>query len=741
MADGGFAADHPPRPDQPFYVAPNFDGATERNTYRAQLIPVACWRVDNIRFEFDSSFVKPEIAAELSLLAVKMKAHPKAPISIFGHADPVGKDDYNKKLSGRRAIAIYAILTRNTDLWEKLYKDPDDHWGLKSVQIMLTALGYDPGPATGFGSGKTTAAVKKFQEDDGTLDHDGDPGPLTREKLFKAYMDKTCVDDTGAAFQLTNDDFLARGADPDGKGDYQGCGEFNPVLIFSNDEEKEFKKPGKTKARNEANSPNRRVVIFLFRPNSIVTPGKWPCPLATEGGEGCTKRFWSDGETRRQNTDKRREYPVTHDTFACRFYDRIAFKSPCETIAPIPLGTTDFKIWNARWEPAEGFCGDKVKLLADTDLPDGDAVQINFTPKQGSSPNLTQQDTQSSGGKIEVEWEIHDVDFKSGATFLDKVELEAKFTAAKAAPATSNLLKVKAMRDTGEETFKRDITWNGFGNHSEFKQKTDQFKTKITANFKIVKSWGATYIDFRSIGFTGRAGGAPFDGHRWGRSTGVNAQAPNEYYDGTAWQPLPAGFTITAANFQAITFHREGSNFVSPNGGTWPEEFTDYDFNSAANVAKRDAWCTETNNRWSDHFILRRSKCTSQKSTRCCVYDTQLELILTPVETFTAADHVVFVAPGNMRANAANWFLDAPNLSTAAHETGHRIDNPDEYKDGATDDTLTGDGAINGIDENCIMGQNMSKVKKRHLHAMVETHKKAIKNTFGRDYDYDTLNK
>lgn len=734
MADGGFAADHPPRPVQPFYVAPNIEGATERNAYRAQLIPVACWRVDNIRFEFDSSFVKPEIAAELALLAAKMKQHPKAPISIFGHADPVGNDDYNKKLSGRRAIAIYAILTRKPDLWEKLYNDKDDHWGLKSIQAMLTALGYD--------SGNTTAAVKKFQKDDGSLTPDGDPGPLTRAKLFKAYMDKTCVDDSGAAFQLQDSDFLAQGADPDGKGDYQGCGEFNPVLIFSTAEENEFSKPGKQKARNAANSPNRRVVIFLFRPNSVVTPGKWPCPLATEGVDGCKKRFWSNGDTRRTATGQHREYPVTHDTFACRFYDRIAFQSPCETVAPVPLATLDFKIWNARWDPGNGFCGDKVKLLADTDLPDDEVVQVAFSAKQGSSPNLTEQDTKASGGKIELQWEIKDVAFGDGSGgFLDKVEVEAKLQAAKAAPATSPALTVKAMRDTAEDTFTRDIVWNGFTNHAEFKQKTDKFKTTINANFKIVKAWGATYIDMRTAGITGTAGGIPWAGYRWGRSTNINSEAPNEYYDGSAWQPLPAGFAITAANYQAITFYRQGSNFVSANGGTWPEAFTDYDFNSAANVAKRNGWITETHNRWTDHFILRRKDCHSQSGTRCCIYNTELNLSLTQVASFTAADHVVFVAPEYMRSNSANWFMGDPNLSTAAHETGHRIDNPDEYADGATDNTLNGDGAVNGIDPDCIMGQNMTNVKKRHLHAMASQHKKEIKAAFGRDYDYEVLNK
>ena len=741
MADGGFAADHPPRPVQPFYVAPNLDGATERNAYRAQLIPVACWRVDNIRFEFDSSFVKPEIAAELALLSAKMKEHPKAPISIFGHADPVGTDDYNKRLSGRRATAIYATLTRKPDLWETLYKEKEDHWGLKSIQTMLTALGYDPGPANGASSGKTTAAVKKFQTGDGTLTPDGDPGPLTRGKLFAAYMDKTCVDDAGTPFQLQDSDFLARGADPGGKGDYQGCSEFNPVLIFSEAEEKEFKKPGKQKARNEANSPNRRVVIFLFRPNSVVTPEKWPCPLATEGVDGCTQRFWSDGDTRRAPTAQHREYPVTHDTFACRFYNRIAFKSPCETVAPVPLATAEFKIWNARWEPDKGFCGDKVKLLADTDLPDDEIVQVTFSAKQGSSPNLTEVDTKSAGGKIELEWEIHDVAFASGASFLDKVEVEAKLQAAKAAPVTSPVLTVQAMRDTAEDTFTRDIKWNGFTNHADFKQKADQFKSTITVNLKIVKAWGATHIDFTSIGFTGLVGGCPWKGHRWGRSSGINAEAPSQYWDGSEWKALPDGFAITAANYQAVTFHQVGSNFVSDGGGTWPESFTDYDFNSAANTAKRNGWRTETHDRWTGHFVLRRKDCHSQAGTRCCIYDTELNLVLTQVTSFTAADHVVFVAQENMRSNSGNWFMGSPNLSMAAHESGHHIDNPDEYMDGATDSSLNGDGAVNGIDSDCVMGQNMSVVKKRHLHATAEMQKREIKAAFGRDYEYEVLNK
>jgi tetratricopeptide (TPR) repeat protein len=47
----------------------------------------------------------------------------KPPLSIFGHADPVGDDDYNKKLSGRRAAAIYALIARRPDIWEDIFKN------------------------------------------------------------------------------------------------------------------------------------------------------------------------------------------------------------------------------------------------------------------------------------------------------------------------------------------------------------------------------------------------------------------------------------------------------------------------------------------------------------------------------------------------------------------------------------------------------------------------------------------
>lgn len=90
--------------------------------------------------------------------------------------------------------------------------------------------------------------------------------------------------------QLGKKDFLGQGADAQGKADFQGCGEFNPLLLFSKEQQAEFdraqQKQDKTgiDRRNNANAPNRRVMVPLFRKGSKVDPPKWPLP-ARDGGK------------------------------------------------------------------------------------------------------------------------------------------------------------------------------------------------------------------------------------------------------------------------------------------------------------------------------------------------------------------------------------------------------------------------------------------------------------------------
>jgi hypothetical protein len=710
---GGFAGKHTLERDHLLRVGPAVD--TKHNTYRMALIPLACWHIKDVRFDFDSSFVLPDAAEEMQMLSALRQEHPGAPLSVFGHADPVGTDKYNKELSGRRARAIYGMLVRREAMWEDLFSHAHsmggDAWGQKAIRKMQDALGLPHKPA---GSS------------------------LDRAMLFRTYMDKICGD-----LQLDPSDFLAKGADAGGKGDYQGCGEFNPLRVFSKGETAKLN--ADTTKRNKENAPNRRVLVYMFRPNSVVNPDRWPCPRDTEGVDGCLKRMWSDADKRRNPSDARREFETTKDTFGCRFYHRIAVDSPCERVSPAVLFIVDL-----HFEPAKAVCGDKVKLIGTTNLDDGSVVRFDLVPRHGVS-KLKPLDTTVAAGAVQQEFEVSNIDFKDGSSFLDKIELDARVDATSPTKpiidANAAALTVEALLDSNNETFSSHHNWSGFTMDPKFDQKIEKFRVKVHPSFKIIKMWGAYAVDLSGFGISGAATNGPGGGGwRWARVTGSNPFMPDQYHDGSKWVALPNGFAAAAnansALYTAMGLFKQGNQFFpqKPNpGGPFPTPFLDYDFNAKDLVAKRDKWVQVTHDKWTEVFQIRRKNCHSENAIRCCRYDVEVNVTLTEVTT-DAAD-VIGVCREGFRSNAGTFFMGDPDVLTLAHETGHHMDNPDEYKGGAVDPTLNGDGAVNGIDADCIMGQNMTKVKKRHYHAFNTVTKTAIKNKYGRDFDYETVDK
>jgi hypothetical protein len=300
-APAGTVASHPERLAQPFLVAPTTE--KDFNTLSLDLVAVACLQLPDILFEFDSSFPNPGVAAMLKEVPPLRQKHKNAkgqlpPLSVFGHADPSGDDDYNKQLSGRRAMAIYGVLTRDMKLWDFLFDNPHggDDWKSKNVvSTMRSAL--------------------------------GEPAGKPRQELVQAYMKLLSPE------PLQKSDFIGQGGDAKGKADFQGCSEFNPLLLLSTKENETLPKA----KRNEENVSNRRVIIFMFRAGMKVNPKLWPCPTALAGTADCFKRFFGPpktGNERRKPGPERREFAKTLDTFACRFYDRVARLSPCEL--PLP---------------------------------------------------------------------------------------------------------------------------------------------------------------------------------------------------------------------------------------------------------------------------------------------------------------------------------------------------------------------------------------------------------------------
>ncbi|NPA04131.1 MAG: OmpA family protein [Epsilonproteobacteria bacterium] len=66
----------------------------------------------HINFDFDSARIKPEYLPKIREVVEFLKAHPAYKAEIQGHTDNIGSREYNKRLSKRRAKAVYEEMIR-----------------------------------------------------------------------------------------------------------------------------------------------------------------------------------------------------------------------------------------------------------------------------------------------------------------------------------------------------------------------------------------------------------------------------------------------------------------------------------------------------------------------------------------------------------------------------------------------------------------------------------------------------
>jgi hypothetical protein len=308
---------------------------------------------------------------------------------VFGHADPTGSDAFNKALAGRRADALYGVLTRSVDVWEELYKAPhgDDDWGQRELCIMLFALGYAPSTTPANGA-VFQSWVRGFQEEH-DLAPDGIPGPLTRKALFARYFDHLCVRADGTPYTVPIERFVGAGHLPKRQGATQGCGELNPVRVRS---KSAAAGEDKQKAeRDKRNAANRRVLVYILDDDLPFESARWPCPTTADSGARCEAELWSDGKRRRAPGDDERTFRQHRDTFACRFYHGLAMRSPCEVVSamqpasvrlvdpfgePVVAAPVHFHAGGVRRVAMTGPDG-----VAQTSVPEGDVV-ITLTSGQ-----------------------------------------------------------------------------------------------------------------------------------------------------------------------------------------------------------------------------------------------------------------------------------------------------------------------------------------------------------------------
>jgi outer membrane protein OmpA-like peptidoglycan-associated protein len=69
--------------------------------------------IPDISFDFNEAVLKPSIYRYLNDIASVLRQYPAMRVTISGHADAVGTEAANKKLSEQRAHAVFAYLVRN----------------------------------------------------------------------------------------------------------------------------------------------------------------------------------------------------------------------------------------------------------------------------------------------------------------------------------------------------------------------------------------------------------------------------------------------------------------------------------------------------------------------------------------------------------------------------------------------------------------------------------------------------
>src|SRR3990172_4671641 len=66
----------------------------------------------DVLFDFDKAELRPQAVTTLQKVSQVVKNYPGAPVMIEGHTDSVGSDDYNLKLSERRAQSVKTWLQK-----------------------------------------------------------------------------------------------------------------------------------------------------------------------------------------------------------------------------------------------------------------------------------------------------------------------------------------------------------------------------------------------------------------------------------------------------------------------------------------------------------------------------------------------------------------------------------------------------------------------------------------------------
>jgi outer membrane protein OmpA-like peptidoglycan-associated protein len=82
---------------------------TIRNTGQELILTMP----QDILFAVDSATLRPDLRADLQVIAANLRRNPDSMIRVVGHTDSTGALAYNQRLSERRAESVAAVLIEN----------------------------------------------------------------------------------------------------------------------------------------------------------------------------------------------------------------------------------------------------------------------------------------------------------------------------------------------------------------------------------------------------------------------------------------------------------------------------------------------------------------------------------------------------------------------------------------------------------------------------------------------------
>ncbi len=403
-----------------------------------------------------------------------------------------------------------------------------------------------------------------------------------------------------------------------------------------------------------------------------------------------------------------------------------AATNPADGLAMTPSQMKDFlakkkKVVSIAWMAAEAWCSEDAAIEGKTqNYATGESIEVTFQERGGSQHQA--MTGRVSSDSFNAHWTVKDIlPVKQGGHLAPDLKMDAT-----AAGVTSpKPLAVKFITHLSKVAHVRDRT--------HFELSLTDSVILIGSDIKYVKGWGGEVVKLRDKAPAGTGGlldgQLVWPGYRWMKNVGLG----KKFWNGTAWQSLPVGFVLADSNNFAVGFYQQGTSFTCQYGGTWPENFTDWSIDTDDKKRIIAAWTNNIETTWTGVFDLKRKECKSSNK-RCCRYSTKAAVAFSNQATFSTG--MLIIADGNIRSNDSLLFLGESRIAVAAHEFGHHLGNPDEYKDAAVDTSLNSDGATNGIDPDSIMGKNLTKVKARHFREICKVFTDAVTNAFGKSYNY-----